>query len=61
MPGCQFIGNVNVGADVTLEELRSMYHAVVLAYGAAGDTQLNVPGESLKGCMSARAFVNWYV
>lgn len=27
---CSFYGNVNVGKDVTIEELRQAYHAVVL-------------------------------
>ncbi|CAI5972197.1 unnamed protein product [Closterium sp. NIES-64] len=47
-------------AAVTLHELRQMYHAVVLAYGAEGDRDLNVPGEHLRGVFSAREFVWWY-
>ncbi|KAG6598102.1 NADPH:adrenodoxin oxidoreductase [Phytophthora cinnamomi] len=56
----RFLGNVRVGADVTLAELQRHYHAVVLAYGAAGDRELGVPGERLRGVLSARSFVNWY-
>ncbi|CEG43054.1 nadph:adrenodoxin oxidoreductase [Plasmopara halstedii] len=56
----RFLGNVCVGEDVTLSELQQHYHAIVLAYGAAGDRQLNIPGENLNGVMSARSFVNWY-
>ncbi|KAG2763073.1 hypothetical protein JG687_00007688 [Phytophthora cactorum] len=56
----RFLGNVRVGEDITLTELKRHYHAVVLAYGAAGDRELGVPGESLRGVMSARTFVNWY-
>ncbi|ETN24354.1 hypothetical protein PPTG_00720 [Phytophthora nicotianae INRA-310] len=55
-----FLGNVRVGDDISLAELQRYYHAVVLAYGAAGDRELGVPGESLRGVMSARTFVNWY-
>jgi adrenodoxin-NADP+ reductase len=55
-----FLGNVRVGEDVSLAQLRECYNAVVLAYGAAGDRELGVPGEHLKGVLSARAFVNWY-
>ncbi|CAI7780841.1 unnamed protein product, partial [Closterium sp. NIES-53] len=47
-------------AAVTLHELRQMYHAVILAYGAEGDRDLNVPGEHLRGVFSAREFVWWY-
>lgn len=56
----RFLGNVRVGEDVRLAELQRHYHAVVLAYGAAGDRELGVPGEHLAGVLSARAFVNWY-
>ncbi|GMF10590.1 unnamed protein product [Phytophthora lilii] len=56
----RFLGNVRVGRDVMLAELQRHYHAVVLAYGAAGDRELGVPGEALRGVLSARSFVNWY-
>ncbi|EEY68381.1 NADPH:adrenodoxin oxidoreductase, putative [Phytophthora infestans T30-4] len=56
----RFLGNVRVGEDISLAELQRHYHAVVLAYGAAGDRKLGVPGESLRGVMSSRTFVNWY-
>lgn len=59
-PRVSFLGNVNVGKDVSLGELRSLYHAVVLAYGAEGDKRLNIPGEDLPGVYSAREFVWWY-
>lgn len=55
-----FLGNVRVGDDVSLQELKTNYHAIVLAYGAAGDRELGIPGEHLEGVLSARAFVNWY-
>jgi adrenodoxin-NADP+ reductase len=54
---CQFLGNVSVGSDVGLEDLRRAYTAVVLAYGAANDKMLGIPGEELPGVLSARAFV----
>ncbi|XP_033095293.1 NADPH:adrenodoxin oxidoreductase, mitochondrial-like [Anneissia japonica] len=55
-----FHGNVNVGKDVSLTELRQMYDAVVLSYGADDDKQLGIPGEHLDGVLSARSFVGWY-
>ncbi|XP_021723606.1 NADPH:adrenodoxin oxidoreductase, mitochondrial isoform X2 [Chenopodium quinoa] len=55
-----FFGNVNLGASVSLKELRDLYHVVVLAYGAESDRVLGVPGEDLKGIYSAREFVWWY-
>ncbi|CAH0476463.1 unnamed protein product [Peronospora belbahrii] len=56
----RFLGNVRVGEDVTLAELQQHYHVIVLAYGAAGDLELGIPGENLRGVMATRTFVNWY-
>ena len=55
-----FFGNVEVGRDVRLEELRSLYDAVVLATGAARDRRLGIPGEDLPGVVGSGAFVAWY-
>nr|KAF6286771.1 ferredoxin reductase [Pipistrellus kuhlii] len=57
---CAFHGNVVVGRDVTVPELREAYHAVVLSYGAEDHRALGIPGEELPGVFSARAFVGWY-
>uniref|UniRef100_A0A8C0E304 NADPH:adrenodoxin oxidoreductase, mitochondrial n=1 Tax=Balaenoptera musculus TaxID=9771 RepID=A0A8C0E304_BALMU len=57
---CAFHGNVVVGRDVTVQELRDAYHAVVLSYGAEDHQALEIPGEELPGVFSARAFVGWY-
>ena len=59
-PGFRFLGNVEVGRDVTHEELRRLYAAVVYAVGAQTDRRLGVPGEDLPGSWSATAFVAWY-
>jgi len=55
-----FRGNVEVGKDVSLPELRSLYDVVVLAYGCESDRKLGVAGEDLVGILSAREFVGWY-
>lgn len=55
-----FFGNVNVGRDVSLDELMSLYDAVVLATGAPRDRSLGVHGEDLAGVVGSGAFVNWY-
>uniref|UniRef100_A0AAR2JP89 NADPH:adrenodoxin oxidoreductase, mitochondrial n=1 Tax=Pygocentrus nattereri TaxID=42514 RepID=A0AAR2JP89_PYGNA len=57
---CYFYGNVNVGTDVSVEELRKAYHAVVLSYGAEANRSMRVSGEGLAGVFSARDFVGWY-
>src|SRR5690606_2778486 len=54
------LGDVCLGRDLTLDDLRRHYHAVVLAVGAATDRRLGVPGEDLEGCVSATDFVAWY-
>ena len=59
-PEFRFFGNVEVGRDVSVEELRERYHAVVFAYGTATDRQLGIPGEELPGSHPATEFVNWY-
>jgi ferredoxin/flavodoxin---NADP+ reductase len=59
-PGFRYRLNVEAGTDVTVEELRSGYHAVVYAVGAATDRRLGVPGEELAGSVSATDFVAWY-
>uniref|UniRef100_A0A3B4U243 NADPH:adrenodoxin oxidoreductase, mitochondrial n=1 Tax=Seriola dumerili TaxID=41447 RepID=A0A3B4U243_SERDU len=57
---CSFYGNVNVGKDVSVQELQRAYHAVVLSYGAEGNRTMGVPGEGLAGVYSAKDFVGWY-
>jgi ferredoxin--NADP+ reductase len=51
---------VEVGRDVTLEELREEYDAVVYAVGAAGARRLDIPGEELRGSIAATDLVGWY-
>jgi len=59
-PRLRFRGNVEVGRDVTADDLRRHYHATVFTYGAALDRRLGIPGEDLDGSMSATDFVAWY-
>ncbi|MGW6583681.1 FAD-dependent oxidoreductase [Streptomyces globisporus] len=51
---------IEVGRDVTAEELSAHHDAVIYAVGASTDRRLGVPGEELPGCLSATAFVAWY-
>ena len=57
---CRFFGNVTLGRDVTLNELRGMYDAVVLAVGADNDRRLGIPGEDKRGVLGSATFVGWY-
>ncbi|MDF0518250.1 FAD-dependent oxidoreductase [Bradyrhizobium yuanmingense] len=60
LPGFRFFGGITVGDDVTIDELRKAYDAVVLATGAELSRVLGIPGEALPGCHSAGDFVAWY-
>ena len=59
-PGFCFLGNVEVGRDVTHDELAALYDAVVYSFGAQTDRRLGIPGEDLSGSWPATAFVAWY-
>lgn len=55
-----FIGNVTLGQDVTIDELRSLYDAVVLTTGAPVDRRLGIEGDDLPGVHGSAEFVGWY-
>ena len=59
-PGFRFFGNVEVGRDVSHEELCGHYDAVVYAVGAQTDRRMGIPGEDLPGSWPATEFVAWY-
>jgi ferredoxin--NADP+ reductase len=59
-PRVRFLGCVNFGTHITLDTLRPCYDMVVFATGAQSDRNLEIPGEDLKGSMSATEFVAWY-
>ncbi len=56
----RFVGNVTVGKDVSIDELQSLYDAVILATGAPNDRKLDIPGADLPGVLGSAAFVGWY-
>jgi ferredoxin/flavodoxin---NADP+ reductase len=58
--GCRFMGNVEVGIDITHAELLDHYDAVIYATGAQTDKSLGIPGEDLPGSYAATEFVAWY-
>jgi ferredoxin/flavodoxin---NADP+ reductase len=59
-PGFRFLGNVEVGRDLSHADLRRLYDAVIYAFGAQTDRRLEIPGEELPGSWSATEFVAWY-
>jgi len=58
--GFAFFGNVDVGKDISVDELRRFYDAIVFATGAQTDRHLGIPGEDLPGSYTATEFVAWY-
>ncbi len=56
----RFFGNVQYGKDITLDDLKQHYNAVIFATGAIKDADLNIPGIELDGSYGAADFVNWY-
>lgn len=59
-PAVRFLGNVEVGKQVTVQELHQYYDAVLFTFGSAVDRRLGIPGEDLPGSYSATDFVAWY-
>jgi ferredoxin--NADP+ reductase len=56
----RFYGNVEVGKDVTLAELKDHYHQICFATGAQTDRHMGIPGEKLPRSHAATEFVAWY-
>src|SRR4029077_18928784 len=59
-PGFRFLGGVEVGRDLTHDDLAELYDAVVYAVGAQTDRRMGIPGEYLPGSWAATEFVAWY-
>jgi ferredoxin/flavodoxin---NADP+ reductase len=56
----RFFGNVELGRDISRDELAQRYHAIVYATGSPTDRPLGIPGEGLAGSHAATDFVGWY-
>ena len=59
-PGVRFLGNVEIGRDVQVEDLHRFFDAVIFTYGASRDRRLGIDGEDLDGSIAATDFVAWY-
>ena len=59
-PRVRFLGNVEFGTELSREEARRHYDAILYTFGASADRRLGIPGEDLRGSMSATEFVAWY-
>jgi len=56
----RLFGNVRFGRDLTLDDLKSHYNAVIFSTGAVRDAPLDIPGIDLPGSFGAADFVSWY-
>ena len=56
----RFLGNVEFGKDLSHEDIRHHYDAVIYTVGASADRSLGISGENLAGSTSATEFVAWY-
>ncbi len=56
----RIFGNVTYGRDITLDDLKKHYNAVIFSTGAIRDADLNIPGIDLPGSHGAADFVSWY-
>lgn len=59
-PQIKLLGNVEIGTDITVEELHEFYDAIIFATGATGDRDLDIPGIDLDGSRGAAEFVGFY-
>ncbi len=56
----RLFANVEIGKDLTVEQLQDRYDAVIIATGSSLGKKLGIPGEDLRGSLSAANFVPWY-
>ena len=56
----RLFANVEVGDDITVAQLQEKYDAVIIATGSSLGKTLGIPGENLRGSLSAATFVPWY-
>lgn len=55
--GVEVIYNTRIGEDISVEELRQKYDAVLITIGASTDKKLGIEGEDAKGVVSAVSFL----
>ena len=56
----RLFAHVELGKDISMDDLKARYDAVVIATGSSIGRKLGIPGEDLPGSMSAATFVPWY-
>ena len=56
----RYFGNVRYGRDITLEDLKRHYNAVIFSTGAIRDANLNIPGIDAEASYGAADYVSWF-
>jgi len=56
----RLFANVEIGNDISVAQLQEKYDAVIIATGSSHGKTLGIPGENLRGSLSAATFVPWY-
>jgi ferredoxin--NADP+ reductase len=56
----RLFANVEIGSDISVAQLQEKYDAVIIATGTSLGKTLGIPGENLRGSLSAATFVPWY-
>ena len=56
----RLFANVEIGSDISVAQLQEKYDAVIIATGSSHGKTLGIPGENLRGSLSAAVFVPWY-
>ncbi len=59
-PRITFTGNVHIGVDIKMDELRQFYDAVIFATGAERDRPMDIPGIDLPRSYGGADFVAFY-
>jgi ferredoxin--NADP+ reductase len=56
----RLFANVEIGSEISIAQLQEKYDAVIIATGSSQGKTLGIPGENLRGSLSAATFVPWY-
>ena len=59
-PEIRLLGNIEIGKDITVDELSEFYDAIIFSTGATGDKELRIQGSDLQGSHGAGEFVGFY-
>ena len=59
-PGVRFFGNVSLGRDISVADLKAHYHAIIYTVGNEGFRKIGIPGQESRQVRSATEFVFWY-